>query len=170
MTPTTATITVNFAPIAMIASECDAAPEPAAVNYQNSEFIRHWESDVGLDMETVIAEFEKEWSFFEMDIRRRFPGLLVFQRSIVTSFPIGEAAVIVSAEKYATRSCSVVGTLSRGFARNEDGLTAFKVSLVDHPGETRPVPLSEWLRQGIEEMKWCESNTYFLGARELVRD
>lgn len=168
--PTMVSIVLNFAPIAMTATECEAAPEPRAVSYHNNEFVRSWASDEGVSLEQAMDEFEREWGAYADELGAMFSGLVVFQRVITTTFPMGEAAVIVSAEKYTSRSSSLFGVLSKAFKKDKHGDPVFEVKLVDHPGETRPVALGAWLRQAVRDIKWSISNTYFLSPKALAHD
>ena len=167
--PTTVSIIVNFAPIAMTAAECDAAPEPRAIQHHDNEFLRTWSSNQGLDLSKVTAEFESEWSAYADKLSSMFSGLTVFQRIITVTFPMGEAVIIVSAEKYASRSASLFGVLSRAFKKDKHGAPVFEVKLVDHPGETRPISLGAWLQHAVRDIEWSVSNTYFLSPQALAR-
>lgn len=168
-TPTVIQIVLNYAPISMVSHEHDGAPEPKVVQYQNNEFTRTWSDEDGLDIETVFEEFEVAWRAFERKLRNMFNGLVVFQRKVTANFPMGEAAIVISAEKYSARTASRFGVLTRDFCRDRSGQSVFQVSILDHPGETNPIALSTWLQQAKTDIKWSLENTHLLGTQVPVR-
>ena len=165
----TLSITINFAPIARVLEDAEAAPEPKAIIYQGNEFNRTVTDGQSLKVDTVVAQFAADWAAYERELHSLFSAVVVFQRTLEASFPMPVAAVVISAEKYAARTASPYGVLSRSFATDKRGRAFFSVKLLDHPGETRPIPLSDWLRQGAKDIAWSVENTYFLGAETTVR-
>lgn len=169
-TPAMVSIGINFVPIVMTSNDCEATPEPTLVHCQASEFVRSWLANDQATMCLIAKRFELAWDRFSSNLRSQFSGLLVFQRSLKVEFPVGEAAIIVSAEKYVSRSCSKFGVVSRIFGKNKDGESSFTVEVLDHPGETHPVPLGTWLQKAIDEVTWSRINTHFLSVQQSVHD